>query len=497
MEHVANKRKGIVVDDPTNWDHTTEDRKLNVPINGEDQFVFMEAAYWGDGHFRTGKYLVPHHRERFYVTRMLLAYYSNFLKPIINASFRPVFANDIPRIVRVKNSETTTENFFTEYLKNADNQGNSQHRTMRKGARLANLHGLAYIVMDNFMADEQPATTQEAKDNRIFPYIFYKQKNEVLSSVTDKHGNLQEITFIEDPIMIEGKEEKRFRIWTREFSQILKLADEVVVKGKKPTLIPVSEPFFHNLGVLPVYPMYAIERTNTTRPWVESANYDIAKLNWTIFNQDSELRELQRNQGFSVFYSQGDSGTDKTGGTYNMFNVDESAKFPPGFASPDSAIPSSLQDARERVRENMFTIAEQNGIIAIQTRNSGVSKEWDFVAYAFVLRDTRDMILAAERWIHMVFSLYVDEESDYDPQYQKEFQPRARQFELDVLERLNDIGFGPKGRNLIKKRAFQTVFHDSTQKELAPIIEEIEQGKADEIQGGSSHLDTPKDRDKE
>jgi len=240
-----------------------------------------------------------------------------------------------------------------------------------------------------------------------------------------------------------------------------------------------------------------VERTDISELIVESPKYDIAKLNWTLFNQDSELRELERNQGFSILYVQTDDDNLRVG-TNNFLKVPNESSIAPGFISPDVNIPKNLQDRMNQIVEKIFRIAEQNGIIAVQDEKSGIAKEWDFVAYSFVLRNTKEMVREAELWMARMFQLYTREAFDYDPQYPDDFQPRAAQVQLEAIERVVDLGLGPKGLALAKKRAVQTVFHDSTTEELEPIMAEIDEGQSSETQIlGQRGAPRPRDGDGE
>ena len=64
----------------------------------------------------------------------------------------------------------------------------------------------------------------------------------------------------------------------------------------------------------------------------------------TVFNKDSEIRELERAQGFSFLYAQGIEPGDLTIGANNYLNVPEGSTIPPGYCSPDPGIQKTLME---------------------------------------------------------------------------------------------------------------------------------------------------------
>ena len=64
-----------------------------------EEYSLLNNAYYGDGGFLNGKYLVQHPRESSekYQQRLALAYYLNYTSPCVNAHVDPIFKRDPQR----------------------------------------------------------------------------------------------------------------------------------------------------------------------------------------------------------------------------------------------------------------------------------------------------------------------------------------------------------------------------------------------------------------
>ena len=141
-----------------------------VDTNKLNPYLFCSHAYEGDAGFRDGNYLIPFERELFYPKRKTFSAYRNFVKPIINAIVDPVFSSKIIR--------ETENDLFQEFIYNCDNKGTDLHYFSKEIATLARLHGVCFVVMDNF--SEVPDTRSEAIAQRKLPYIYIQKAYNVV-----------------------------------------------------------------------------------------------------------------------------------------------------------------------------------------------------------------------------------------------------------------------------------------------------------------------------
>jgi hypothetical protein len=345
--------------------------KKYISVNNVNVYEFMDHAYHGTGGFRDGTFLVPHSREMFYDSRRDLAFYKNFVKPIIRAMIEPVFSKEAARTVE------PTNNKFQEFIADCDNAGTSLQSFMEDALITARLHGVVFIVVENFPMEEQPETEEAVVEARLFPYIYQRTARQVEKYQLDKFGGLLSITFREADVIVvkNGAEvvESRYLKWTSTYSEEYTLNEKNEI-----TVITKNE---HNLGVLPVIPIFTMRRKDKNSLLIDPPLYDLAKLNLTIFNKDSEIREIERSQGFSLLYVQSDTQGNLTIGSNNVLFVPMAATIPPGFASPNPAIQTNLMLNATSVREDLFRLAEQNGVIGVQQAKSGLALSWEFFAH--------------------------------------------------------------------------------------------------------------------
>lgn len=460
---------------------TIDDASKYVSISDLNIYDFMDYAYHGSDGFRDGTYLVPHSREMFYDRRRELAFYKNFTRPIIRAMVEPIFTKEAPREVRVNGEAASEDHKFNLFIEDADNAGTHLQTLSEDIITTARLHSVTFVVVENFLTEEQPKTDEEAKESRIFPYIYNRKANQVVDSQweVDKFGNIVEIMFKEEceKIIVKGKVklEERFVKWT---------SMDAIFYKKDPNhdnMYIEIDRIEHGLGIVPVVSIYSVRRKKHTELLVDPSLYDIAKLNHTIFNKDSEIRELERSQGFSLLYLQGEPGN-FTVGPNNVVFVPMAATIPPGFVSPEPAIQKNLMGNQKEIREDLFRIAEQSGVTGVQSAKSGVAMQWDFFAHESVLKKTSHLATAFEEKVSNIFKLYTKEEFDYIVHYPERFQPNDKLVEIKTLDNYLLMGMPPKATALAKEKATRMVFSEEDKDRVEEAIDEINETSNDEAE---------------
>jgi len=425
------------------------------PIEGINIYTFMSDAYYGSGGFRDGRYLVPHTREMFYPDRRSQAYYKNYVAPIVRAMIDPVFNDEIERGAYVGETQIDSGLFVNGFIEDCDNAGKTLQEFTREAVALSRLHGVTFIVMDNYRAEEMPEAKGAALDERKFPYVYFRTADQVEKWETDKFGNLLWIIFVADPEEeinpVTKKPEKRER-WERWDD----MTWQKLGKNAKGELV-VLEEYVHGLGVIPVIAVYSTTKRDPKNILVDPPVYDIAKINHAIFNKDSEVRDQERAQGFSVFYIQADDAGATSIGTHNFIQVPIEASITPGYTSPDSSILSGLVDNGEKLREDLFRIAGQNGVVGVQDSKSGIAKQWDFLAHEIVLKKTSKIATWTEEQIIALFQAYTGETFEYRVIYPSDFQPQDHIIMLDTIQATIDMGLPPKAHAQLKESAYVAI----------------------------------------
>jgi hypothetical protein len=440
-------------------------------VNKTNQYDFMDDAYNGTGGFKDGTYLVPHSREMFYETRKDMAFYKNFIQPIVNAMITPVFNKPAPR--KVDGSD-----YFEEFIDDCDNLGTKLQSFTEDVLTNARLHGFTFVVVDNFPKEAQPATQAEALEERVFPYVYNKKAQQLAGYRLDRFGNIIDITFTDDKIKvtIESKEQEvdSFIRYTADKTQI-------IYKNKEEWIVFAS--YEHGLGFVPVIPIYSVKRKQKNKLEVDAPLFDLARINHAIYNKDSEIREIERSQGFSILYMQTSNTGNITVGTNNVLFLPMETTIAPGFASPDPSIQKNLVDYNTNMREDLFRIAEQNGVTGVSSSKSGIAIQWDFFAHESVLKKTATIAQDVEEKIAWVFSEYTGESIDYEVKYPLTFQPNDKLTEIKITDMYLQMNPPPKAKAMAMEKITRLLFSEVDQDDVEDAVKEIESTQEDETQG--------------
>jgi hypothetical protein len=431
-----------------------------VNIQSVNIYEFMDHSLNGTGGYRDGSYLIPHDREMNYDSRRSMAYYRNFVRPILRAMIEPVFTEEALRVIKDENGNVLEDSLLNGFTEDCTNTGTEIQEMSQEVLEYTRLHGVTFVVMDNF--SDQPKTEAEAIENRIYPYIYIKTANQVKKDngyQVDMFGKLEWICFTEKK---NEKGEQLYRKWDKTQSVII---DE---KGEA-----VEQPKLHNLGVVPVISIYAAKRKCLDEILVDPPLYDLAKINFTIFNKDSEIRDQERAQGFSIFYLQSDSPGNITLGNKNVLYLPIGSTIQPGFASPDWQILKGLQESGEKLREDLFRMAEQSGVTGVQSGSSGIALEWDFFAHESVLKKTSSLAEAFEEAVAELFNLYTKKSYIYEVEYPEDFAPNNKTKELDLYDKSLLMDLPPLAKAKIKEKVARLLFYDIEEEEMKAIIDEI------------------------
>lgn len=421
-------------------------------------YKFMDDAYYGEEGFRDGTYLTPHKREMFYTARRQTSVYKNFVRPIFDAMYSPVFADVIPRNV-------DANSLFASFVNDVDNNGTSLDTLLKEAMGVCVRHGQVFVVMDNFSATDQPETILQARRDRVYPYIMVKTALDVDSYELDKWGNILTITFCDQKIKMGKKEIQTYRKWTKEFSQIVEKTGD--------SYKPLEEPVVHGLGILPVIPLYSASRRDKTKLCISPPLYDIARISLVIYNKDSEVRDLERAQSFSVLCVQSDRGGNLSLGSRNVLYIPPETTIAPSFISPNPSILVGLMVNSEKLRDDLYKLAEQNGVTAVKSEASGVSESFRFFGHETVLQKVSGLASKLDTAIFDLFGLYTNEAPEHKADYPTDFAPGNVVVEIDSLQKFMSQNPPPKSYALAMQKWARLTLSDQDPEELQEALDEI------------------------
>ena len=373
----------------------------------------MIAIELQDG-FENGTYLIPHTSERNekYTRRKNMAYYVNYVKPVIDAHVNPIFNTEPAR----QGMSST----FQRFIEDVDGNNTSITRFMKKVAIMAKLHGVQFVVVDMAkIDDDQIVTEADIENNRIYPYLYSVSPAQVNNWATDKFGKLISISYVVNNSIIDeqGNAKDVEETWTWTETTCKKSVDG-------------SEEIFANeIGIIPVVPIYGV--INATDDLIPQSDlYGIARTSLAMFNACSELRELHRNQAFSILtYPIGDEDDYENGdepiriGTADLLMYRGSSSVSPEFITPPSDSSDVLMDEIQLMIREIYRQANMQFATQEQVSNvSGLAKAYDNQQLYQTISELADGLQRAERKIASIFSLYMDEPMDnYSVSYNKEY----------------------------------------------------------------------------
>jgi hypothetical protein len=444
----------------------------NIP--GQCPYVFMSNSYHGSGGYRNGRYLVPHQSERkmFFERRQQMAHYKNYVKPIVRAMIDPVFNAEITRKIMVGDTQITDGMLINEFMMDSTGSIKGLHEVINTELTFGRLHGISFLVMDNLPAKLQPQTKEEAIKGRVYPYVYNRTMNTVEDYECDKTGKLLWIMFCDKPVEVAGKKEERYSRWD---NMTYRQMGERKVSGNDEYYEIPDTLVEHNLGEIPVIVTIMAEREDNCNLEVDPPLYDVAKIVNSIYNKDSEIRDQERAQAFSILCIQTDTSDSIENGVHNYLRIPNESTNMPTYVSPDAAILAGLVTNNEKLREDLFRIAGQSGVdFRSVAPKSGDALEWEFQAQEVVLKQTAMEARRLEEKIISLFKLYTKEEFDYVSIYPEKFGPSSNSRDLAEIDMVLGMGLPTPAANLLKRMAFQIVTRREDEVEVGKILESFD-----------------------
>lgn len=396
--------------------------KLLVNLPGDDDYAMIHDAYYGTGMFVNGRALIQHPRESIenFANRKKLAYYWNYVGPIVNAMVDPIFKDEVRREYR--NSE-----MFQGFLDDCDRAGTSYQDFCKTAALFAKLYGAAYIVVDN--SDEMESTRAAAMRNRHFPFLKIITPLQIRDWAIDDYGRLTMFEYEERMRNSAYSEVSRICRWT---------ADEWVISSGGDWRGAGSNP----LGKVPVVQWLA---RNSDRRIVKppSEYISVVQTNYFLYQLCSWHAQILRDQAFNILTIP-DPGTDDiTVGTNNVLAYPPESTHTPAFISPAAAPAEMLTSQMDRCIKEMFRMSGLESILGSSTNDnkSGVSKEWDFEKTNKRIADFAVRCENADKAIIALYEAWAGEETDYKVEYPRDFKITDVADGLSDAQSALDLGF--------------------------------------------------------
>lgn len=368
----------------------------------DEIYTLLHDAYFGDGMFYDGSALMRHARESNanYRRRKRLAYYLNYVAPIVDCSVAPVFKDEIRREYRPTKK-------LTMFFDNVDRIGTTLQNFIRRQATNAKLYGVVYIVVDNAAA--LGITDKENLDTRALPFLKAVLPKDVEAWHFDETGRLKDFTY-KSTVYDNDKWHTRKYEWTMTTWRVIDADGKVLREGK------------HNLNKVPIVQWFGRD-TDPTRVLPVPEFLAIAQTNLHIYHLCSLLTQICDNQTFNILIMQSaDKMQDMTIGVNNLLTYPIDAKNPPGFIAPDSGPAKILMEQIDRLVGEMYRMSGINSVIGVESAKSGVARQWEFERTNQRLVDFALQCEKAEKDIISLYERWAGETVDYNCEYPRDFK---------------------------------------------------------------------------
>jgi hypothetical protein len=402
---------------------------LDTIPTDDNIYAFVQHSYAGTGGYLSGDYLIKHDKENSINRRKKSVYYKNYVRGILDSLITPVFTDTA---IRATNNE-----LFSAFLDNVDNRGNDMQSFSKLVLKYARMHGVCFTLMDNF-SYEMPDTKQEALETRSYPYLMFKTADLVGHVETDDFGRLGEVSFIDDVMVDGGVETIIYRLWTGEYT-----VKYIVKSGCKHEIEPRFE---HGLGFLPVIATYVdIDSDVLPQPPI----YDICRMNYTIYNMDSEQRNLERLTAFPMLTIQSrDSNANVNIGADSLLVYGgeyDGSITAPSWINPGADILTVLNNLSNELLSKLVESANVIGATAVNNGNaskSGVAMSYEFLGQSYALKETARIAEHFEKMASVMFGLYIGQPIEYTVKYQSNYKPSQDEInkKVELLQKIIDMG---------------------------------------------------------
>lgn len=394
----------------------------------------LEDSYYGTGGFEfcaddssahqinpagDGSYIIKHHRECMddYFERVRLAYYLNYLAPVVDSHVAPVFRQQISREVKAD-----AQSVWDAFAADSTGGGVSIADLMRDAAYPAKRDGIHILAL----AVPKEKTETVADQIQVRPYIYQVFALDIVDLVRDRFGNISKLQH-GDTIIVDGEDKPVVRELTATGWRILE-GETVLDSGD----------WAHPYACAPcveISPGMKVRGKALPR----SEFVAVARANHRLFNLQSELDEVFRSQAFSILIYPATDVKDLTVGVNNAIGFPPDSRHPPAYISPAADPSKMLMEQFDRiVREiyRMSLLTHQTGSTnKMQTQNlaSGIALRIDREALDSALCDFSKTLQTAEEQLVQLWSWATGINADAAIIYPCEFTLQDLATELQPL----------------------------------------------------------------
>lgn len=417
---------------------------------------FVEDAVEGKGGFANGDYLYPYELEieNSRVSKKLLnrkdqADYDNFARDIMDAAWDQIVqSRDL--ITRRAPAGSTLDQFWS----NVDGEGLHIIDFNEFPFRQGRCYGTGYVFMDRGQNIGAYAAQSLSDGNR--PWIYSVPSENVVAWSFSPNGEITSVTLIEptgdDVWLYTG--EMRFMppayphnvlTWTKESWIRYKAVPSRDEKGGITELgYQHVDGGVNTVGVVPMVPIFN-DKPKPKRLIGDTEMPDVCRLSQTVFNIDSECREIERKCALFLAMPVKDAKeyADKKieTGLDNIMVYDGDAGKPE-WISPDLEILSKLETRRQRIIDSAYKMGHLRAIVGAIKTQSGFHAEVEFAKTERRISRHASQLEAFEMKIAKLYQRFMGETGNVEISYPREYGVRDLERVLARAEIMFSLNLG-------------------------------------------------------
>lgn len=431
-----------------------------------DVWRFIEDAVTGAGGFSDGSYLFPFKAEieNSTVTQKLLrrsveADYDRFAEHVCNAPWDLIVsASDM---IERKSEDSA----LSEFWANVDNHGTSMLDFLEYPFAQARKYGTGWVILDrpavamrNQAENHSPATR---------PYAYAVPTRCVVDWEFDDDGVLIGLVILEPGHDYQEGDDCPVRVWTRKEWQVWEKSGEAW---------GVTDTGVNSLGIIPVVPIFN-DQPPPCHALGQSEMLEVARLAQTVYNIDSECREIERKCALFLAIPVKNAGEYAGGqvtvGLENAIVYDGEAGEP-RWVSPDLTILQRLDERRKSKKDAAYEMAHLRALNGgvVQTA-SGFHAEVEFQKTERRVARHAAMLERVEKDLASLFlRFYGHTESDFSITYPRDFGVRDMQRLLDDVERVLKLNLGESTDRAEISKLLRARYPRKAEEEIASMVDE-------------------------
>lgn len=353
----------------------------NANIRRMNVWEFIKDAIKGTGGFADGSYLVPHKRELTGSSAGNLSFTSKFFERCETADYddfaRSIHEGPINYIVQSKDQikRTTDDVNLEKWWSNVDGRGtNLEDFLLGFPSDQARSYGTAWVFMDR----EQDVKS-EADNQSKEPYVYCVPTRNVVWWEFDDDGDLEALVVCEPKGCEEVTKDCPVRIWTKDAWAVFVPANVKREDGSTFVSWTVESSGPNPLGRIPVARLFD-EQAPPKHGMGSSIMLQIARIARTVYNMESEAREIMRKAAFPILaIPTRDTAASKKIeiGNDSALPFDSDGGMP-AWIEPNLNSLDKYEARIEKKKEGAFSVAHMKAIVGSVKTSSGFHTEAEF-----------------------------------------------------------------------------------------------------------------------